>query len=412
VSSQSTSKPWQLRAMNWSGAAMGRLRPATKQLDVNELLSTARRQALLEDFGAPHFRDGLDCLVESLNDEADLNYVGRTAFRRQILQLLGNRLRDRDWVKKHPYIRHELVEAPLIVTGLPRTGTTLLSGVLNEDPFNRSIYGWEALAPCPPPNVATCRQDPRISAALTQRRRMDAVLPHLRAIHALEPTAPTECVTLLASDFASMQFETQAWIPAYAEWLEGTDVTYAYEHHKLQLMMFQAALPTERWALKSPMHLWHLDAVRSVYPDARLIWTHRDPVKAVPSVASLVTTLSSPGTDRDRSHQVGRAWLEKCVRGVEAGEAARAGSDDASWFDLPYAELVDDPVGAVERIYVHFGLELSQLGRRRMQSFVDLHPQDLHGCHKYQPADYGLDAATIRERFAGYISSREVPTEP
>ena len=406
-----SSLPWSVRAVNWSGGLLGRARPGSARLDVNDLLAKARQKALLEDFGPPAFREGLDRLVDALNEEADLNFLGRTALKGQIVQLLINRLRVRDWVKKHPYVRHELVEGPLIVTGLPRTGTTLLSNVLDEDPHNRSLLAWEAADPCPPPTVDSIRQDPRIVAAIAQQSRVDSLLPQLRAMHPMEATAPTECVTLLASEFASLQFETQAWIPSYGAWLEGCDMVPAYEHHRLQLMMLQEALPTERWSLKSPMHLWHLDALRAVYPDARMIWTHRDPVKVVPSVASLVSTLAAPGSDVDHTDLIARAWLDKCAHAVEVGEKGRAAFPDRSWFDLPYAELVDDPVGAVERIYVHFGLDLSQLARRRMQARVDAHPQDRFGTHEYDAGRFGLTDGEIRERFADYTARREVPTE-
>lgn len=397
--------------MNWSGGLIGRARPARSRLDVNELLATARHRALLEDFGPPGFREGLDRLVDSLNEEAELNFVGRRAMRAQVLQLLMNRLRIRDWVKKHPYIRHELIEGPLIVTGLPRTGATLLSGVLNEDPHNRSLLRWEAVDPCPPPNIDTYRDDPRVEAARHEQTRLDSFLSPQRAIQPMDATAPTECVTLLASDFASLHFETQAWIPAYAAWLDDCDMVPSYEHHRLQLMMFQEALPTDRWALKSPMHLWHLEALRAVYPDARLVWTHRDPVKVVPSVASLATTLNAVGSDVDRTEAIARSWFQKCAHAVEVGERARTEFDDECWFDLPYAELIDDPVGAVERMYVHFGLDLSQLGRRRMQAYVDAHPQDRHGRHEYDAGQFGLTDGEIRERFADYTARREVPSE-
>ncbi|MCB0994866.1 MAG: sulfotransferase [Acidimicrobiales bacterium] len=404
--------PRPLRLANSLASRLGSRQPKALRLDVDELLSTAREKARLFDFGPPTFREGLDRLVDSLEAEGRLSPFGRLAFRQQLVGLLVNRLRVRDWQKKHPVLEYEEVRAPLMVLGMPRTGTTLVSFLLDQDPMNRSVLAWEAANVAPPPTIADRWEDDRLVAAIQADRRRHRLAPHLQAMHPMSPTIPTECVSLLAGEFTSVHFETLALIESYGEWLRDCDMAPAYGFHKLQLQILQSTVPVERWALKTPVHTWHLDALHAVYPDARLVWCHRDPVVAVNSTASLVTALQTLHSDQVSPPDIGHAWRDKCLHAVTAGTEARGrlGLDDTI-FDLQYAELIDDPVGAIERIYQHFDLELSELGRRRMQAWLEARPQDAFGRHRYQLSDFGLDERELRGLFADYVTRYEVPTE-
>lgn len=404
--------PRPMRVANSLASRLGSRRPKALRLDVDELLADARDQARLFDFGPPTFREGLERLVEALEGEAGLSPFGRMAFRQQLLGLLVNRLRVRDWQKKHPVLDYERIVAPIVVLGLPRTGTTLVSFLLDQDPMNRSLLAWEAANVAPPPTIADRWEDDRLVAAIRSDHRRRRLAPHLQAMHPMSPTIPTECVTLLAGEFTSVHFETVALVQSYGEWVRDVDMVGAYEFHRLQLQILQSAVPVERWALKTPVHTWYLEALHTVYPDARLVWCHRDPVVTVASTASLVTALQSTHSDDVSPSDVGAAWRDKCLHAVTTGSEARDRLGlDGSIFDLQYAELVDDPVGAVERIYQHFGLELSELGRRRMQAWLEARPQDTFGRHRYGLADFGLDERDLRGVFSDYLTRYEVPTE-
>ena len=236
--------------------------------------------------------------------------------------------------------------------------------------------------------------------------------PSVQAMHPMAATLPTECVTLLGGEFKSIHFETQGTFDSYGKWFETCDMVSAYEFHRLCLQVLQSTIPTQRWALKTPGHMWHMDAVYSVYPDARVVWTHRDPLKVVGSVASLNSTLHATNTDQVDFARVGRTWRDKCLHGIKAGTEFRdrRGPDDTV-FDLQYAELMDDPVGSVERIYRHFGMELDDLGRRRMAAWMDENPQDRFGRHRYTLDQFGLSADEVREQFAPYVDRYQVPSE-
>jgi len=231
-------------------------------------------------------------------------------------------------------------------------------------------------------------------------------------MHRVAATLATECVTLLGGEFKSIHFETQGTFDTYGAWFETCDMVPAYEFHRLCLQVLQSTIPTQRWALKTPGHMWHMAAVYDVYPDARMVWTHRDPLKVVGSVASLNSTLHATNTDQVDFARVGRTWRDKCLHGVKAGTEFRdqRGSDDTV-FDLQYAELMDDPVGSVERIYRHFNMELDDLGRRRMAAWMEENPQDRFGRHRYTLDQFGLDVDEVRDQFADYVDRYQVPSE-
>ncbi|MCY4193623.1 MAG: sulfotransferase, partial [bacterium] len=312
----------------------------------------------------------------------------------------------------HPEAGREEIAAPIIVTGMPRTGTTLLSNLLDLDPQNRSLLGWESAAVAPPPTLSSHREDPRIAESVKGSGRLARLAPSVQAMHPMAATLPTECVTLLGGAFKSVHFETQGTFDSYGAWFETCDMVPAYQFHRLCLQVLQSTIPTQRWALKTPGHMWHLDTVYAVYPDARVVWTHRDPIKVVGSVASLNCTLHATNTDQVDFARVGRAWRDKCLHGIAAGTEFRdrRGSDDTV-FDLQYAEFMDDPVGSVERIYRIFNMEFGVLGRRRMAAWMEENPQERFGRHRYTLDDFGLFADEVREQFAHYTDRYEVPSE-
>lgn len=379
----------------------------------DDLCAAARAATGLDDFGPDTLHEGLHALMASCEADARLSDIGQFVLKMQIDGMLANRLRFIDWAKQHPEVRDERITAPIVVIGMPRTGTTLLSFLLEQDPFNRSLYVWEAHDIVPPPELETWRgTDPRIAKAMEREAMTSA---EIKAMHPMPSAGPTECVVLLAADFRSLLFETLAYLPGYSEWLAQCDYQPAYDLHRLQLQILQSRIPVERWALKTPNHLWCLDTVLATYPDARIIWTHRDPVKTVGSVTSLVSTMQRPLTTDPRPEAAGQLWIGKFRDALDRAAAARAdlaargGASQIA--DIDFRAFVADPVGQVRRAYEQFGLELSDLAARRMQAWVDQNPSDKHGVHRYDIADFGIDPADLRARFADYTATYAVTPE-
>jgi hypothetical protein len=370
-------------------------------LDAEQLCDAAVVAAGCDDFGDSAFREGLDALVESLRADARLSELGTVALEAQITRMLTNRLRILDWHRRHPAVAATPIVRPLIVVGLPRTGTTLLSYLLACDPAHRSLLRWEALDPIPPPASATLSTDPRVARAAADEEAMHALNPAFRTMHYEAPDGPTECVTLLAQDFRSLLWETLANVPTYSDWLLAADQTSAYEHHRRCLEVLQSRAPG-RWSLKTPHHCLALPELFAQYPDACIVMTHRDPVVVTASVCSLVGSLSGTFSDADHTGYIARHWPDVLVEAVRRVAHHRAAHPEQSrsWFDLAYDDLVRDPIGSVARIYAHFGDELTGTTRERLARYVREHPQGEHGRHDYSPSASGLDAEVLRERFA------------
>jgi hypothetical protein len=404
--------PW-LRLLNRIGEGAARRGLVWPRLEPEALLAAARRETGLSDFGDAAFREGLDVLADSLEREADLSSLGRVVIRAQLVRNLATRLRVVDWAKRHPEVRDERIVRPWVILGLPRTGTTLLSFLLDLDPLNRSLLAWEAESPVPPPELATVAEDPRIAETAKRLAGSHRLMPWLAAMHPMGATLPTECVTLFMLDFRSLQIETQARVPHYRAWLERADMKPTFAIHRLVLQILQSRLPTERWALKTPQYLWCLPALREAYPDARLVWTHRDPLPVVASVASLNHAFYRTWARRPGPVATGAYWSEHMAEAVARGLAWDEAQQGRDWcHHLRYAELMKDPIGAVEALYARFGERVGDLHRRRMEAWMRDRPQSAFGRHRYDLADFGLGADALDRTYAGYRERFGVPREP
>ena len=260
-----------------------------------DVVAEASERTALDDFGPPDFRDGLDALCASVNHEACLSELGAAAVRGTVLNSLANRLRVVDWRRRHPSAAGELIAAPLVVIGMFRAGTTFLSELLDQDPRNRALLRWEANDSAPPPSPATHRTGPRVDAARLSGELLEELNPGMRAIHHEDAAGPTECIAVMSQDFKSLSWEAIANVPSYSRWLLDVDQHSAYEYHRSVLQVLQSGGVRGRWTLKSPHHAIALDALTDVYPDARLVLLHRDPVALCASC--LLYTSPSP---RDR----------------------------------------------------------------------------------------------------------------
>jgi hypothetical protein len=413
VTAPSAPRPLGLRLLNGVGGALRAAGIPLARLDEEYLLARAARTTKLSDFGDEYFRGPLGRLLTSLEEEACMSMLGRIIAQRDILRLLKNRLRMTEVHRRHPEIDEGPIDAPLFIIGLPRTGTTILHELMAQDPANRVPMTWEVMHPWPPPERATYHTDPRIAAVEKHFSGIDKILPEFKKMHPMGAELPQECVAMTANDFASMVFHSTHHVPSYQAWLEATDLRPVYESHKRQLRYLQWKCPAERWVLKSPGHLWALEALLAVYPDARIVQTHRDPLKVVASLTSLVAMLRSLASDRIDPYEIGEDWTERLARGLEhtmqVRDREQLGADRV--FDMHFPEFIRDEVAMVRRIYEHFGMPFSAEAEERMRAFLAANPKDKHGAHKYTLAYAGLDLDTERRRYAAYQERFDIASE-
>lgn len=381
------------------------------QIRSEALMAAACQHTGLHEFGDESFREGLDVLCESASSEAQLNQIGAAVLPGLILSCLSNRLRVVDWVKRHPGVSDERIEAPFVVIGMFRAGTTFLSYLLEKDERHRPLLRWEAGDSVPPPTRETIRTDPRIAAARAAMAMLDQINPRVRVVQSEEPDGPTECIAILNQDFKSLTWEAMANIPSYGRWLHATEHRSAYDYHRQVLQLLQSGGVRGRWSLKSPHHALHLDALTAVYPDARLVLLHRDPLVLCASVCSLITTLTKTFSDADHRGYIAEHWTDTLARSIATVDAFRDANPERRIVDVHYADLVRDPLATMRRVYAAFGDELEGQALRAMAEHVESHPKGRFGRHAYDPGEFGLDAAAIADRFRPYVQRYDIPLE-
>jgi hypothetical protein len=365
------------------------------------LLELATERTGLTDFGDLPFREGIDVLLWALQHESG-NPSERVAplAADLVVPALVKRLRLVEDRKRHPEIATQQVKAPIVITGLPRTGSTHLQALLATRPGARSPLEWEMRRPSPPPEAATSATDPRI--AEVQRAIDDrAGAVQLQAIHPYGARRPEQCLGLIDWGFVNQTYLAYQRVPGYCEWYLNADQRLVYQHHMRFLQHLQFRHPGD-WVLKWPKHLFGLDALLELYPDARIVWTHRDPGKVIPSSVSFVGTLRAMNSPVFDPRRFGAEWTALEEMGLHRGLAVRDQVGDDRFLDVQYNELIADPVAAVTRICQHFGIPVDDETVRRVRDFQDENPQGKHGAHQYTPEQFGLDPGRIRRRFAAY----------
>lgn len=370
-------------------------------LEAQALLAAARSATGLHDFGDPGFREGLDVLLAALAAESALNDIGRLAHEALLGGYLQQRLHVADWYRRHPEIAQQRIGGPLFVTGLPRTGTTALSHLLAADPDTRSLAMWESQEPTPPPERATYATDRRIAEA-DARNEFFRGDPDFLRMYDGTATSPTESIDLLGQHFATQHFEGMAHVPSYIRWWLGHDMVPAYRHHERVLKLLQWRCPPNRWFLKSPPDLCHLDAFCAVYPDARIVWTHRDPARVLASVCKLIFIVRRTQTDRVDLRELGREQLALWSEAVRRGLAFRKDAGEARFADVFMDDLVADPIATVASLYERVGLPFTAAAEFAMRAWSNDHPQHKHGAMPYTLEEFGLSLDEVRDAFRDY----------
>lgn len=378
-----------------------------RPLSVDDLLSAAQRRTGLDDFGPWEIAEPLRMLIKSYEQESDLSPFGRMAARWDLLRFLSNLLELRDEERRNPAIPDERIERPIFITGLPRSGTSFLHELLCEDPANLAVRCWETIYPCPldRDRAAAADIDRRRKKVARQLASFERIAPEIRSLHPMVADTPQECTEITGHVFRGMRFDTTHCIPSYRRWLDGQDLTIAYRFHKRFLQHLQHRRGPGRWILKCPDHVFALDAVRAVYPDARFVFMHRNPLAVLPSVARLTETLRRPFTSRLDRGQIGVEVSERWAKGAKilVGAAASFAAGPEPAFHLPFHRFIADPTEAVAALYRHFGIELDADAAARVRHLVAARPQGGNGRNHGRLEDYGLDAEVERRRFAEYM---------
>jgi hypothetical protein len=371
----------------------------------DELEDGARTATGLHDFGSPYYREGLERTVDALNNEAELSEMGRIIQHATISNALIQRLKIEDTYSQHPEIDDEVVGGPVFVIGLPRTGTTALSQLVAADPQFRSLRTWESQAPTPPPEAATQHTDPRIAQAEDGLRMLNDMFPLMKTLHNSEATAATECQDLMGMSFRTFHFDGVVRVPSYLAWLMHCDMRETYTFHRRVLKLLQWHCPPTLWHLKTPVHMFALDALVEAYPNAKFLWSHRDPAKVIGSVCSLIRYVRSWSSDRDDPEELGAEQLDSWAEAVRRAMDFRKRVGDERFSDVAFADLQQDPVRTLETSYTSLGLTFSDATARSVEQWAGEHKPGSRGSHDYDLADYGLTPDGVRERFAAYLAT-------
>lgn len=386
--------------------------PAVVPLDEASLLAEAERATGLSDYGDDLWREPFGVYIKSLEEEAQLTLMGRLMARNDVILWLSTRLRVTDLLKRHPEILDEEIKAPMFIVGLPRSGTSILFELLWQDPAVGVPLMWEALQPCPPPEAETYASDPRIEQAHHLFTQWSRVAPEFAGMHEMRGDIPSECGLLMAGTFISDHNASLHQTHSYSAWLASADYLPVYEYHKQILQILQWKNPRERWLLKAPEHQVHLDTLLAVYPDARIVQTHRDPLKCMASTTSMMGTLYYMRSDAPFNAEMfeniimGEATAQRLEHVMNQRESGVVPEKNIA--DSRYQDLMDDPIACIERTYAHFGMTLTDVARTRMLEYLADKPRGKFGAHTY-----AVDESRAGERalFARYQSAYQVPDE-
>ncbi|MBK7948549.1 MAG: sulfotransferase [Deltaproteobacteria bacterium] len=379
--------------------AMGRAIDAKSVvlLDERSLLETAMANTGLSDFGDDDWREPFRILLDDLERHAALHLVGRLMTRSDLLVHLEGRLRVVDWLKRHPEIEAQRIEAPVFVVGLPRSGTTIMEEILGADPNARSVRMWEAKFPVPPPRPSDPKPDPRIARAEALVGLQDAITPEWASMHKVGGELPVECIEFTYSSFVSYAFSASFHVPNYTRFVAANDHRSAFLWHEKILKLLQSGSKPAHWLLKGPTHLPVLPALFERYPDARLVLMLRDPVKATASVVDVSGTLyymRSDDTALNKRHgqfidgHPAVMALQRVIDWTESGTIPRDRIQA-----VPYLDFFADPERGLEKLYGGLGLPLPDPSRRAMLGYLASKPKDKFGHHDYEVGTSDLIAS-------------------
>lgn len=377
---------------------------STERTDVGtaeDLHASATRFTGLDDFGSDDYREALDVLLDSYGRDAELTPLGSRMSRFLLRGALVARLFSEQAWKQNPGYVQVSIDRPIFVTGLPRTGTTALHRLLTVDPAHQGLEMWLTEMPQPRPPRETWDSNPVFAHIEKGFEQHHVEHPEFMGVHYMSAGEVEECWQLLRQSVKSIAYECLAYLPTYSSWLAEQSWLEPYARHRRNLQLIGLHDVGRRWVLKNPSHLFALDALLEVYPDALVIQTHREPSTILPSMCSLAEQATNGWSTKFTGGVIGRTQLDLWERGLQSFSTARAKVSGSQFYDVDYHDFVADPLGTVELLYRHFGLSLTEEARSAMES---MHASSRSGArrpsHKYSLADFGLDGDEVDRRFS------------
>ena len=381
----------------------------------DDVLKVVAQRTGLSDIDSDSWRPGLAIVLDEANNSGAFTPQGREQIIGDCVDALGRRVQIHDYIQSHPEVLEAPVERPLVVLGMPRTGTTVISYLLDQDPRRRSLLHWECLQPVPPASTEMLRTDPRCLAMLEYRQRLFEMIQDGRVAipHWEDADGPTEDMFIQNQDFKGLSWDAFLPTSRYAEWLiNEADMTSAYEYQKRYLQVLQSKAPGT-WNLKMPSHSVFIETLLKVFPDARLIWAHRDPYKATGSLCNLFKMPKSlvHHPEAVDLEAMGRNAMTQMKSHVERPLRTRDRIGDDRFFHMYYHEMMRDPMDVMRRIYEWAGDELTDETAARMQTWLTEHPQDRFAPNTYSLDQYGLSVEKLKPAFAEYLSTFDIELE-
>jgi hypothetical protein len=381
-----------------------------QKLVADELVEQARRGAGLERFDSDSYREGLEVLLADLN-RGERPDGAQERLRGGIVGALATRLKVQRYLEQRPELLQRRIERPVFIFGVPRTGTTLLSNLLAADPARRSPLTWEIDDPVPPPTPDRLYTDPRALARLEMEKKMLAARPEMGKYYRNSAIYPNECMFFMMHDFKALIWESRGRLPGYRDWLfQSAELTSSYEYHRRFLRLLQAEAPGV-WNLKMPSHALWLPTLLKVYPDARLVWTHRDPYTATGSFCSLLSLSHQAFMGRVDTEWLGQDCSWQAAQHASRIMDARDKIGESRIIDVHYGELMRDPIGTTRKLYAALGDEFTAAAESGMSAWLGDNPQDKFGKHEYKLGQYGLSVEKLAPMFERYLARYDVERE-
>lgn len=389
--------------------------PTLNKLDLDTLLSEARESAQLDDFGDDSFLEPLSILIRSINEESELNAVGQAIQHDRLVNILVNRLRIQDYLRRYPEIADEEIKDTVAIVGFARTGTTMLQRCLAADQRFYAPLWYEVRYPAPFPGWDFDGPDPRVAAGKAEVAAILEAQPDLAAIHPWDATAADEEVMLLEHAFYSTMPEVWCYAPTYQRWQETNDNTPGYEYLKLVLQFLQWQKKRKghqeglRWVLKTPHHLHFLDVLLKVFPDAKIIQTHRDPQQTIPSLCSMIYNMWAMGRDETDPHLVGQQFGSKWANSMRRAMAIRDQAP-SRFMDVWYKDAVIEPARVVKDVYDFLEMPFTEADAANLQRHLEANKREHRPAHRYSPEQFGFTNEWLKENFSEY-RARFLPDE-
>ena len=373
----------------------------------NTLVSEAEAVDGLSDHGDDSYREPLEKLLYSLQHEARLNDIGSAVLRRRVVEVLATRLRLVEWLKRHPEIREEVIREPLVIVGLPRTGTTMLHRTIAADHRMFAPLWFETRFPCPALDWNPAGIDQRVIDGKAEMQAMLAANPDLLSVHPMDAMGPDEDIMLLEQSFYSFNIQSFARLPGFDAWIEAQDHTPGYEYLKLLLQFLQwqkkqTGQQAERWTIKAPHHLHYMDLVFKVFPDARVVLSHRDPVETIPSLASMISEIWVIYSDLADPVEAGRQWARKFARGMHHTMAVREKLGDERFLDVWFRDTVAEPLETIRKVYDFIGMNFTEEAGAEMRAWQNFNRRELRPAHNYTLDQFGFTESGLKQQFARY----------